>query len=150
MKERAELDITRQIAAIRSLQLDRSRNEGQRLAKAFDEAKALEIAASDELSARLDAMRCMIASSDGFSPALVANWDAEIASGRVALTRATERAQASARDIDLHRAAFAQDHRRAELADELTHRASRSYRRACDEQRTDMIEGLFRACGEQQ
>jgi hypothetical protein len=110
----------------------------------------LEVAASDNLNEQLDAMRRMIGRSSGFSPSLAANWDAAIASGRMALTRATERTRAIAHEIGLHRVVFAQDHRRAELANELARRASRRYQRACDEQQTAMIEDLFRERREQQ
>ncbi|MEZ0604634.1 hypothetical protein ACAX43_21110 [Paraburkholderia sp. IW21] len=145
MNEREQLDMMRQIARIRALQFEQSRNEAQRLARIHEEAKAFEAEASSRFDAQLDGMRRMLAAGNGVSLTLVASWDAAIASARTALASAAVHTREAERNAELHRKVVATHHRQADLSEELVERAARRYTRACDDRQTFMIEDLFRS-----
>ncbi|HLX02560.1 MAG TPA: hypothetical protein VKS80_10655 [Trinickia sp.] len=147
MKTRDQLDDARQIAHIRTLQLERARVEAQRLAHQLREAKARERAAEDDLNAHWHAMRQVLDGPAALSPELLHNWTGAAAAARNAHALAAEQAQAAAREVEAFRPTLGQHQRQLDLAESIADRARRRHDHACEDAHSAKIEDLFLSHG---
>jgi hypothetical protein len=143
MKKRQQFETTRQIAALRTLQLERARMDTLRVVQTFDHSVTQEQAVAANLDAHLDGWRNALRTPSGFSPSLAANWAAAAASVHAKHIQAQQSMRDAAARVEQQRAEMTRHEQQAEHAKTGAERARRQFERERDEQHANRIEDMY-------
>jgi hypothetical protein len=142
MRKREQFNIARQIAGLRTLQLERARMDTLRVVQVFERSRAHEETVSANLAAHLEGWRNALGTTGGFSPSLAANWTGAVASVRAAHLQAQQSMRDAATQVEQRRAEMARHEQQAEHASKVAERARRQFERYCEEQQANRIEDM--------
>jgi hypothetical protein len=143
MKKRREFDTARQIAGLRTLQLERARMDTLRVVQAFERSRAHEEAVAASLDAHLDGWRNALRTPGGFSPSLAANWAGAVGSVRAAHLQAQQSMRDAATQVEQRRMEMARHEQQAEHASKVAERARRQFERYREERQANRIEDMY-------
>lgn len=142
MKKREQFNTTRQIAGLRTLQLERARMDTLRVVQAFEQRRAHEENVFANLTAHLEGWRNSLGMPGGFSPSLAVNWTGAVASVRAAHLQAQQSMHDAATQVEQRRAEMARHEQQAEHANKVAERARRQFERYGEEQQANRIEDM--------
>jgi hypothetical protein len=134
-----------QIAMIRTLQLERTRLEAQRLAGELAKAEAEQRLVADRLDAQQEALRSVLQSASGLSMPIVANLNACIVSYRSTLRMAKENTRHAEERSQHQQRAYARSQQLVDLADSLVSQAFREHMRNSSQREADSLEDILRS-----
>jgi hypothetical protein len=147
VNKRRQLDDAQVILGIRRLQLDRARDETQRMVRTIEHAQAHEHQAHTDLHAYLEGWRNALHSIGGLSPALASNWAGATASVRASHQEAQQETQSAIARVDKQRMQMLHVQQQSEMAEDRVTRAQRRFQRKREEQQASRIEDLYLSYG---
>jgi hypothetical protein len=140
MSRREDLLQAKQIALIRTLQLERQRLKSQRAAANVANARAMELSASTTMETHIQTLRRVLQSASGFAPEFASQVGAcvDAADQRLALAKLDTK-QASDCDHS-ERQAYARSQQLADVAKDMLARETLADARTREQRETDAIE----------
>lgn len=148
MNKRRQLDDAQVILGIRRLQLDRAKDETQRMMQTLERARAHEQRAHTDLHAHLEGWRNALHAITGLSPALASNWAGATASVHASHQQAQQETRSAIARVDKQRIQMLNLQQQSEMAEDRVTYAQRRFQRKREEQQASRIEDLYLSYGD--
>ena len=148
MNKRRQLDDAQVILGIRRLQLDRARDETQRLVQTLERTQAHEQQTHTDLHAYLEGWRNALHTISGLSPALASNWAGATASVHASHQQAQQETRSAIARVDKQRMQMLHLQQQSDTAEDRVTHAQRQFQRKREEQQASRLEDLFPSYGD--